>query len=144
MQEWEKKFDVVALNRGNALFRNEKVEDLKDVEGNISASVATIPRYEVSFVLNEGIPVRMKCQCPKYRSGRNCEHIAAVLYEVFFASQREEEKLAKSKAEEAKRKAAEKRARKAVEEAARKAAEEKEEKERAKKEVAERIAKRDA
>ncbi len=136
MPEWEKKFDVVALNRGDALFRNERVVDLKETEGNISAAIATVPRYEVSLVLSEGIPTRMKCQCPKYRSGRNCEHIAAVLYEVFGASQRKEEEAARMKAEEAKRKAAEKKARKA--------AEEEEEKERAKQEVAERIAKRDA
>lgn len=152
MQEWEKKFDAVSLGRGMVLFQDGKVTDIKNAGGKISASIATIPRYEVSAVMNEGIPTRMKCQCPKYRSGRNCEHIAAALYAVFGAivpvNQKKEREAARKKAEEDARRAVEENIRRKVEEDARRAAEqaarEEAEKEKARQEAAERIARREA
>lgn len=147
MQDWEKKFDSVALGRGRNLFNSGKVEELKRTEDHISAAITGIPRYEVSITLQENIPVRMKCQCPKYRSGRSCEHMAAVLYAVYgtvaatwnqdesgqlnmFGELRQEaiaaaaERIADKTAQRPSRKeAASKAARKAAEEAAHKAEE---------------------
>ncbi len=165
MQEWEKKFDAVALGKAMTLYQNGKVETLKNNGEEINATIASIPRYEVTIVMKDGMPTRMKCQCPKYRSGRSCEHIAAALYGAFggiVPLEREKEKekarreavkqrqaLEKAAREDAEARAAEA-ARIAQEEAERKAAEEAQrvaedaEKERKRQEVAERIAQRDA
>lgn len=173
MQEWERKFDELALSRGKGLWKEGKVADIKKADSNITAAVMGVPRYEISMAMKENIPFRMKCQCPKFRSGRNCEHMAAVLYAVYGDPESEKREMqAKKEAEERDRKRAErmearrreleqqariqaqleeeKRAaqeKKAAEEAAekeKKAAEEAAEKERKKQEVAEKIARREA
>ncbi len=160
MQEWEEKFDEVALHRGMALFQEGKVTGLKNTDGKVSASIATIPRYEISFLIKERLPSRMRCQCPKYRSGRNCEHLSAALYSVFGGiaplkkkdeQRKAEQKIARQERQARLRRAIEEAAAKEAEEAAGKAAEEAEEaarraaeKEKARRETAERIAQRDA
>ena len=72
MQEWEGKFDELALSRGKGLWKEGKVSDIKTTDTSISAIVMARPRFEVSMTMKEKVPVRMKCQCPKYRGGRNC------------------------------------------------------------------------
>jgi len=154
MQEWEKKFDSVALGKAMTLFQNGKVDILKNNGEEINAAIMGIPRYEVTVVMKDGMPGRMKCQCPKYRSGRSCEHIAAALYGVFggiVPVEREKEKERTRIEALRQRQAIEQAAREAArverEEAALKAAQkaiEEAEKERKRQEVAERIAKRDA
>ena len=83
MQEWEKKFDELALSRGRGLWKDGKVADIRKSDSDITAAVMGVPRCEVSIVMRERIPCRLKCRCPKYRGGRNCEHMAAVLYAVY-------------------------------------------------------------
>ncbi len=162
MQEWEGKFDELALSRGKGLWKEGKVSDIKTTDTSISAIVMARPRFEVSMTMKEKVPVRMKCQCPKYRGGRNCEHMAAVLYAVYgdpegeekeAEARREAEERERRKAQqmEARRRDLEQQAREAarLEEEKRaaqekKAAEEAAERERKKQEVAEKIARREA
>ncbi len=81
--EWEKQFDPVALGKGRNLFCSGKVMDVKRTEKEITASVGGIPRCEVTIGMRENVPVRMHCQCPKFRGRSNCEHLAAALYAVY-------------------------------------------------------------
>ena len=73
----------------NGLYGFNKIVDFLEIilavisDEEINAAIMGIPRYEVTVAMKDGMPGRMKCQCPKYRSGRSCEHIAAALYSVF-------------------------------------------------------------
>lgn len=95
MNRWKEKFDEVALERGRKLFQDGKVEGITQNETLIKAALSGIPRCDVSIALQNNTPARMKCQCPKSRSGRSCEHMAAVLYAVYgddvSSEQKEEE-----------------------------------------------------
>ncbi len=46
------------------------------------AAVLGIKRFEVQINIQNGCPVRMKCNCPISNGGGNCEHMAAVLYAI--------------------------------------------------------------
>lgn len=81
--EWEEKFDELSLGRGRNLARSEKIIDLKKSDTEISATVTGVPRYDVSVSLKNGVPIRMRCQCPKFRGRGSCEHLAAVLFAAF-------------------------------------------------------------
>lgn len=126
MQEWERKFDEVALDKGQRLFKDGKVENIQKGEKRITAFLSGVHRYAVSMILRSDKPIRMKCQCPKAKGGSNCEHMAAVLYAVYGGCQddsvestgKQDEKKQASK-EEAEKIRAEKEAR---EEAARRIA----------------------
>lgn len=83
MQEWERKFDEVALDKGQRLFKDGKVENIQKGEKRITAFLSGVHRYAVSMILRSDKPIRMKCQCPKAKGGSNCEHMAAVLYAVY-------------------------------------------------------------
>lgn len=161
MQEWEKKFDSVALSKGIKLYREGKVENVQKNETLITAIVPGIPPYEVSIMQRNQQPVRMKCQCPKAKGGRNCEHMAAACCAVYGVNEESEEpvkpqKLSKAMIirQEAIKKAEEKAAIRAAEEVkkeaeeAKKAAEQEEiikvEQEKARKEAAKRIEQRNA
>ncbi len=82
MKEWEKQFDTLSLSKGKRLWSEGKVEDLKKSDHEITASFSGIKRYNVTISLRNGIPARMKCQCPKAKGGSKCEHMVAALYEA--------------------------------------------------------------
>lgn len=86
--EWEKKFDSLSLSRGKNLFHSGRVANVRRSETEITACVTGAPRYDVTIGLRDNVPVRMKCQCPKFRGRGNCEHLAAVLYAVFGNAER--------------------------------------------------------
>ncbi|MDE6054063.1 MAG: hypothetical protein K2G55_09930, partial [Lachnospiraceae bacterium] len=82
MYKWEKLFDSVALTRAKTIDSSRIMLMNKD-ETHIDAAVMVMgARAEVSITLKEGVPLIMKCKCPKARSGRRCEHMAAVLYKI--------------------------------------------------------------
>lgn len=144
--EWEKQFDEVALSKGKSLCGSKRVIDLKKSETEITATITGNPRHDVSIGLRSGRPVRMWCQCPKFRGRRSCEHLAAALYAAYGGWQEEagtvdtyKKTLADygySREEEAQKAA--------IIEAARKAAQEETVREQARKELAQRIAQREA
>ena len=81
MYIWEKLFDSVALARAKAIDSSRITLTKKD-ETHIDAAVLSMGRVEVSITFKDGAPVIMKCKCPKARSGRKCEHMAAVLFQL--------------------------------------------------------------
>ena len=82
MYRWEKLFDSVALMRARSI-DSSRITFMKRDETHIDAAVMAMgARAEVSITLREGAPFIMKCKCPKARSGRKCEHMAAVLYQI--------------------------------------------------------------
>ncbi len=81
MYSWEKLFDSVALARAKAIDSSRVTIDKKD-DTHIDAAVMSMGRTEVAITLRDGAPYIMKCKCPKARSGRKCEHMAAVLYKI--------------------------------------------------------------
>lgn len=82
MYKWEKLFDSVALTRAKTIDSSRIMLMNKD-EMHIDAAVMAMgARAEVSITFKEGVPLIMKCKCPKARSGRKCEHMAAVLYKI--------------------------------------------------------------
>lgn len=81
MYIWEKLFDSVALARAMAIDSSRITLTKKD-ETHIDAAVLSMGRVEVSITFKDGAPIIMKCKCPKARSGRKCEHMAAVLYQL--------------------------------------------------------------
>lgn len=51
-------------------------------ENTFRAGVLSRTRSEVTIKMRDGSPVQMSCSCPVPKSGRNCEHMAAVLYAI--------------------------------------------------------------
>ena len=90
MYEWESKFIDVVLNRGRMLLLNHKVADLKETEKGFTAAVLTRERIEVSARKTDSGVWRMSCRCPASRAGRNCEHMAALMYAVEAAKEAKE------------------------------------------------------
>ena len=82
MTDWKQKFDQDTLDRGRASYLNRRVDGLKENSGGYEAAVLGRERIEVSVNIHGGRPGRMKCACPAARGGRNCEHMAALLYAV--------------------------------------------------------------
>lgn len=97
MYKWEKLFDSVALMRAKAIDSNRVTLDKRD-DTHIDAAVMSMGRTEVSITLKDGAPYIMKCKCPKARSGRKCEHMAAVLYKMEQNNNAEVEKSASAQA----------------------------------------------
>lgn len=152
MENWEKKFDAVALERGKKLFQEKRVGEIVKSETGITAVIPWPKSYQVTITVHDDQLGRMRCQCPKAKGGSNCEHMAAVLYSVYgetiteeeaekrarekaeaieAAAQEEEQrrareltaqKIAQREAEKAQKRAERKRRRKEAEEAARRAA----------------------
>lgn len=81
MYKWENLFDSVALARAKAIDSSRVTLEKRD-DTHIDGAVLSMGREEVSITLKEGVPYIMKCKCPKARSGRKCEHMAAVLYKI--------------------------------------------------------------
>ena len=81
MKEWEKLFDDVALARAKAI-DSGRIVFMKRNSARVEAAILASERTEVSISFKMETPTIMKCQCPKAKSGRNCEHMAAVLYKL--------------------------------------------------------------
>ena len=93
MLDWKKKFDQNTLERGKASYLNKRVVDLKEIPGGYEAAVLGRERFPVTVKVKEDSLGRMSCRCPVARSGRNCEHMAAVLYALEAMEKAAEEKI---------------------------------------------------
>ena len=101
MQEWEKQFDEIALEKGRKLYHSSKVRDFKQEGEKLSAVFAGVQVYRVEMALEKNLPVRMHCQCPKARGGSKCEHMAAILFYLFGDREAEQEKAGRTGTETA-------------------------------------------
>lgn len=93
MEGWQDKFDEDTLKRGKTSYLNKRVVDIKEINGGYAAAVLARERFEVSVKTLASGTVRMSCRCPAARGGRNCEHMAALMYAVDARRKTEEEKL---------------------------------------------------
>ena len=82
MSEWEDKFNKETLDKGIEFYLNKKVVDLKETQTGYSAAVLARKRHEVSVKMLASGVQSMSCKCPVARSGRNCEHMAALMYAI--------------------------------------------------------------
>lgn len=91
--DWKQKFDQDTLDRGKKSLLNQKVVDFKENSGGYEAAVLGRQRFGVSIIFHDGRLGRMKCVCPVARGGRNCEHMAALMYAIEAKKQAREEGL---------------------------------------------------
>ncbi len=78
---WKKLFATHILERGYDYYCENAVENLDISDDIIRADVIGTEDYEVEISLNNGEVTEMYCSCPYALDGRNCKHMAAVLYE---------------------------------------------------------------
>ncbi len=78
---WKKLFERHILDRGYDYYINGVVENIEVKDNTISADVAGTVDYEVEIALDNGKIADMDCTCPYATDGKNCKHMAAVLYE---------------------------------------------------------------
>ena len=79
--DWQKLFATHILKRGYDYYSKNAVENLDVSDDGIRADVIGTEDYEVEISLNNGKVIDMYCSCPYAADGRNCKHMAAVLYE---------------------------------------------------------------
>lgn len=77
---WEKLFDPVILQRGQAYDRKGAVTDIRIHKDRIKAVVEGTEEYAVTIDLAQGEVKAMACTCPYAQDGTPCKHMAAVLY----------------------------------------------------------------
>ena len=82
MNNWKSQFDQHILERGSLLYKSGRVVDLKQTENGYSAGVLLRQRYDVQIQTVQDKIRRMKCECPLSKMGKNCEHMAAVLFGI--------------------------------------------------------------
>lgn len=78
---WKSLFARHILERGYDYYCMDAVENLDISEDLIRADVSGTEDYEVEISLEDGEITDMYCSCPYAEDGRNCKHMAAVLYE---------------------------------------------------------------
>lgn len=106
MEDWKQRFDKNTLERGKVSFLNKRVDDLKEINGGYTAAVLSRERFPVTVRMPGGSLGRMSCSCSVSRMGRNCEHMAAVLYAIEDREKAAEE-AGRKRAREQRRQAAE-------------------------------------
>lgn len=79
--KWKKLFATHILERGYDYYLENAVENIDISEDIIRADVIGSEAYEVEISVNNGEITDMYCSCPYALDGRNCKHMAAVLYE---------------------------------------------------------------
>ena len=78
---WKKLFAIHILERGYDYYCDDAVENMEISDDIIRADVIGTEDYEVEISLSNGEVTDMYCSCPYASDGRNCKHMAAVLYE---------------------------------------------------------------
>lgn len=78
---WKKLFAKHILERGYDYYLENALENMDISEDIIRADVIGSEDYEVEIFINNGEATDMYCSCPYALDGRNCKHMAAVLYE---------------------------------------------------------------
>ena len=78
---WKKLFAIHILERGYDYYCDDAVENMEISDDMIRADVIGSEDYEVEISLTNGEVTDMYCSCPYALDGRNCKHMAAVLYE---------------------------------------------------------------
>lgn len=77
---WKKLFATHILERGYDYYLENAVENINISEDIIRADVIGSEGYEVEISVDNGKITDMYCSCPYALDGKNCKHMAAVLY----------------------------------------------------------------
>lgn len=77
---WKRLFATHILERGYDYYLENAVENIDISEDIIRADVIGSEDYEVEISVNNGEVTDMYCSCPYALDGKNCKHMAAVLY----------------------------------------------------------------
>ncbi len=77
---WKKLFAIHILERGYDYYCDDAVENMEISDNIIRADVIGSEDYEVEISLSNGEVTDMYCSCPYALDGRNCKHMAEVLY----------------------------------------------------------------
>lgn len=77
---WKRLFATHILERGYDYYLENTVENIDISEDIIRADVIGSEDYEVEISVNNGEITDMYCSCPYALDGKNCKHMAAVLY----------------------------------------------------------------
>ena len=154
MQQWIKMFDKSVLEAAERIYKENRVEMSSRTQDMMKAKVHGQKMHEVVVALKNDNPVRLRCNCPKSKLGKNCEHMAAAMYFLYADTinaekekkkQEEEATLMRLRKAEIERIEREQRAKEEERERLEKAEREKQEREqRAKEEKAKQIAERKA
>lgn len=78
---WKRLFEPHILERGYDYYCENAVENLNVSADIIRADVIGTEDYEVEISLDNREVIDMYCSCPYADGGRNCKHMAAVLFE---------------------------------------------------------------
>ena len=78
--KWENLFAAHILERGYDYYLEDAVENIDISEDIIRADVIGSECYEGEISVNNGEVTDMYCSCPYALDGKNCKHMAAVLY----------------------------------------------------------------
>lgn len=78
--EWKKLFQPHILDRGFDYYQQGRVEDFKQENDFVAATVNGTHPYDVVIDVLAGEILDMNCECPYAEDGAYCKHIAAVLY----------------------------------------------------------------
>ena len=78
---WERLFTKRILDRGYDYYLGGAVENMEITEGTIAAKVTGTEEYDVKISIDKCEVTDMYCSCPYASDGKNCKHMAAVLYE---------------------------------------------------------------
>ena len=100
MQQWIKMFDKSVLEAAERIYKENRVEISSRTQDMMKAKVHGQKMYDVVVALKNDNPVRLRCNCPKSKLGRNCEHMAAAMY-FLYADTINAEKEKKKQEEEA-------------------------------------------
>lgn len=78
--EWYALFRPHILDRGIEYYEDDNVVDFEYTEDTITAKVEGSVDYSVEINIEENEVLDMHCSCPYARDGKNCKHMAAVLF----------------------------------------------------------------
>lgn len=90
--KWEKLFKPHILERGYEYFRSHSIQNMEISSNRIRANVLGTEEYEVEILLSQDNITELYCSCPYAEEGKNCKHIAAVLYEWFDKKEKKDKK----------------------------------------------------
>ena len=79
-KDWKVLFSKTILGRGKKYALEGAVEKLMKEGDRLRAIVMGTGNYLVEMSLRNGMPVAMDCTCPYASDGKNCKHMAAVLF----------------------------------------------------------------
>ena len=100
MQQWLKMFEQSVLEMAEKIYEEDRVEISSRTQDMMKAKVHGQKMHEVVVALKNDNPVRLRCNCPKSKLGKNCEHMAAAMY-FLYADTINAEKEKKKQEEEA-------------------------------------------